>query len=60
MIPGPSLTPLRSRQQNRWLSLTEKERIEEFRELAESPYWKFLPDEIQLEIRNLMARNTLR
>jgi hypothetical protein len=41
--------------QDRWSSLTLAEKRQEFRELIRSPYWPFLPEDIQKRIRNLAS-----
>ena len=38
----------------RWQTLSSREKLEEFSELTQSPYWQFLPDEIKSTIRSLL------
>jgi len=40
---------------HRWASLSPNEKEEEFRQLIGSPYWNFLPEDVQARIRNLLS-----
>ena len=42
-----------SLQPKRWQKITPEQRRAEFEALLRSPYWEFLPDEIQELIKNL-------
>ncbi len=39
---------------NRWKSLSPQQQRAEFRELEQSPYWYFIPDEIKFRIKDLI------
>ena len=39
---------------HKWNALPLEEKMEQFQELVQSPYWHFLPDEVQLRIRTLI------
>lgn len=39
----------------RWAALSPDEKQEEFRQLIDSPYWHFLPEDIQSRIRSLLS-----
>lgn len=38
----------------RWQALSSREKLEEFSELTQSPYWQFLPEEVKSTIRSLL------
>lgn len=38
----------------RWQALSPREKLEEFSELTQSPYWQFLPEEVKSTIRTLL------
>lgn len=40
---------------DRWASLSPAEKQEEFSQLIRSPYWNFLPEDIQTRIRGLLS-----
>lgn len=44
-------------QPKRWRQLPPEQRREEFEALLRSPYWQFLPDEIQDLIKNLPLKD---
>jgi hypothetical protein len=44
-------TPLTEKKSTRWSSLSTKEKKQEFKELISSPYWHFLPENVQERIR---------
>lgn len=45
-----------SQRLSRWHSLTSEEQKREFLELTHSPYWDFLPEEIQGRIMRLLPK----
>ena len=38
----------------RWISLSSEEKRKEFKELVSSPYWPFLPEELQDRLRGYL------
>lgn len=54
MVSSPSLS-FQERQNARWHALPTAEKLKEFRELTQSPYWPLLPEEIKVKVRNLVA-----
>jgi len=40
---------------HRWASLSPNEKEEEFRQLIDSPYWHFLPEDVQARIRSILS-----
>jgi hypothetical protein len=40
---------------DKWNSLPPNEKKKQFKELLNSPYWHFLPEEIQRRIRDLIS-----
>ena len=40
---------------DRWATLSPAEKKEEFRQLINSPYWHFLPEDIRTRIRSLIS-----
>ncbi len=40
---------------NKWATLSLPEKQRQFKELAKSPYWHFLPEEIKERIRRLAS-----
>ena len=56
MISHPENPPRRPiTGKNRWKSLSPREQLEEFRELKQSPYWYFIPDDIKSRITDLIV-----
>lgn len=49
-LQHPSCDPHHSR----WQSLSTQEKIQEFRELVNSPFWLTLPNELKTRIQSLL------
>lgn len=54
MISSPLQQPSCDPHHSRWQSLSRQEKIQEFRELVNSPFWLTLPTELKTRIQSLL------
>lgn len=59
MNSTPQHLTARQRPNSRWQSLSPAEKLQEFQELATSPYWHFLPTEVKTRIKHLVTASKL-